>query len=454
MKRFLIGVVTLVLVVCAAAFSGNQRFGGFDLSIQVEDRNPWTNLRLNNDPADFQFVVVSDRTGGHRAGVFSQAVEQINLLQPEFVLSVGDLIEGYTQDQAKLAEQWKEFQGYVGKLQMPFFYCPGNHDLANAVEENFWKEKFGRRWYHFVYRDVLFLILDTDDPPGKNKEGGIGEAQREWARKVLEENRGVRWTIVALHRPVWASADLDKNGWLDVERALNGRSYTVFAGHVHRYQKFVRNGMNYYQLATTGGGSKLRGVRYGEFDHIAWVTMKREGPVLANIMLDGIYPEDLKKPVSDEQPALIANRKPTQPVRGKVFFDGTPTPHAQVTFYLVTDAKMNDTKANDTKTSDAKANDAKVNDAKTDNTKKPTYTKAGDGFIDADGSFVLSTYTANDGSPVGDFVVTVIWRRPWVDATGKPGPNLLPEKYARPDTTDLKARVKDGSNEFTFELKK
>jgi hypothetical protein len=424
MKRFLVGVVTVALVVCAAAISGNQRFGGSDFSIQVEERNPWTHLRANNDPADFQFVVVSDRTGGHRAGIFSQAIEQINLLQPEFVLSVGDLIEGYTQDQAKLAEQWKEFQGYVSKLQMPFFYCPGNHDLANAVEENVWKEKFGRRWYHFVYRDVLFLILDTDDPPGKEKEGSIGEAQREWARKVLEENRGVRWTVVALHRPIWAGADIEKNGWLDVERALNGRPYTVFAGHVHRYQKFVRNGMNYYQLATTGGASRVRGLRYGEFDHIVWVTMKKDGPVLANIMLDGIYPEDMKKPISDEQGALIANRRPTQPVRGKVLFEGTPMPHAQVTFYLE------------------------------DKTKKPPYVKAGDAFVEPDGSFVLSTYNANDGSPVGEFVVTVVCRQPVVDASGKPGPNLLPERYSKPETTELKARVKDGNNEFTFELKK
>ena len=50
----------------------------------------------------------------------------------------------------------------------------------------------------------------------------------------------------------------------------------MFAGHIHRYQKFVRQGMNYYQLATTGGGSKLRGLRYGEFDQIAWVTVQED----------------------------------------------------------------------------------------------------------------------------------------------------------------------------------
>ncbi len=64
----------------------------------------------------------------------------------------------------------------------------------------------------------------------------------------------------------------------------------MFAGHEHRYQRFIRRGMNYYQLATTGGGSSLRGLRRGEIDHFAWVTMKKDGPVVANVLLDGILP--------------------------------------------------------------------------------------------------------------------------------------------------------------------
>ena len=42
---------------------------------------------------------------------------------------------------------------------------------------------------------------------------------------------------------------------IDVENALVGRKYTVFAGHEHTYCRFERNGMVYYDLATTGGGS-------------------------------------------------------------------------------------------------------------------------------------------------------------------------------------------------------
>jgi hypothetical protein len=51
-------------------------------------------------------------------------------------------------------------------------------------------------------------------------------------------------------------------------------------------------------------------------------------------------------------------------------------------------------------------------------------------------------------------VATVVWRNPQADAEGKIGPNLLPERYSKPETSGLKATVKDGTNEFKFDLKK
>src|SRR6478735_4351588 len=105
MKSILLGSVAVAALVVAVALS-QPAPKGLDspagaLQIQSESRNPWTHLRLNNNADDFKFIVVSDRTGGHRERIFSKAVEQINLLQPEFVLSVGDLIEGYTTDREK-----------------------------------------------------------------------------------------------------------------------------------------------------------------------------------------------------------------------------------------------------------------------------------------------------------------------------------------------------------------
>jgi len=417
MKRVVLAVAAVLMFVVAVVFSKNlpaPPSSGFVPAIKVEAgaRNPWTHLRLNNDPADFRFVVVSDRTGGHREKVFSRAVEQINLLQPEFVLSVGDLIEGYSSDAESNGREWREFQGFVARLQMPFFYVAGNHDISNPSMAKLWEEKFGRRYYHFVYQNVLFLVLCSEDPPNS---GTMSEEQVKYAAKVLEENAGVRWTVVALHRPIWAHANLEKNGWQAVEKLLAGRKYTVFAGHEHRYQRYVRQGMNHYQLATTGGGSRLRGVRYGEFDHIVQVTMKPSGPVLANIMLDGIFAEDMTVPETLE-PVLQLNRQRCHPVRGIVYLDGVPAAETVVTFYRQDAA-----------------------------TKK--YSFVGDAFVEGDGSFAMSTYVAGDGAPAGEYAIAV-----QSETYGRRAKFAVPAPYTKADTSPLRATVKAGKNEFNFEL--
>lgn len=426
MKRLLLGGVVLALAGAALVFSKEgvpsaapMATTSNSMKVEVADRNPWTHLKINNDPADFQFVVVSDRTGGHREKIFSRAVEQINLLQPEFVLSVGDLIEGYSTDTDELAKQWREFQSFTTRLKMPFFYVPGNHDVTNPVQERLWQEKFGRRYYHFVYKDVLFLALNSDDPPAS---GSMSAEQVAYVKKALEENPAARWTIVALHKPIWAQANLDKNGWLDVEKLLAGRNYTVFAGHVHRYQKYVRQGMNYYQLATTGGGSRLRGPRYGEFDHLVWVTMKPSGPVLANIMLDGILPENLASPETHE-PVTTLNRKACHPVKGYVYVEGVPAAGATIVFHF-----------------------------KDPVTKKVS--RAGDAFVEPDGAFTMSTYAAGDGAPVGEYAVTLAANAGYGTASQVAPGIEIPAVYTKPDTTPLAVTVKSGKNEFTLEVKK
>ena len=122
---------------------------------------PWTDTDLLNDPDNFQFVIVSDRTGGMRDGVFREAVRKINLLQPEFVISVGDLINGYYDNDEQINREWNDFNNIISALEMKIFYVAGNHDTWSPYSIEIWEKYFGPRYYHFIYRDVLFLILHS-----------------------------------------------------------------------------------------------------------------------------------------------------------------------------------------------------------------------------------------------------------------------------------------------------
>jgi hypothetical protein len=264
---------------------------------------PVTDRPFNNAPGVFRFAIVADRAGGIRPGVFENAVVKLMLMQPEFVMSVGDLIDGYTKDPKVWNAEWQEFEKIVTRLDLPFYYVPGNHDISNPELLSAWKQRRGDPWFSFVYQNVLFLCLDTEDRPG----GGFGDEQIAWAKRTLASHADVRWTLLFFHRPLWM--EKDQAGYEQVSAALHGRPYTVFAGHLHHYLKSERDGMKHYVLATTGGVSKGRGVEYGEFDHVTWVTMKPDGPVVANLKLDGILPDDV---VSDDTyPRVEALREGT-----------------------------------------------------------------------------------------------------------------------------------------------
>ena len=257
---------------------------------------PVTHPGIMDDELTFRFAIIPDRTGGMRAGIFEKAVQRTEWMQPDFVLSVGDLIDGYTEDPSVWNAQWDEFDAIVDRLTIPFYYVPGNHDTSNELLTQVWRERHGRDYYHFVHKNVLFLALNTDEV----KNGGIAAPQIDYFRKVLEEHQDVRWTLLFMHRPLWSYGN--QAGYEEIENALGDRPYTLFSGHHHHYLYSLKNGREHFVLGTAGGGSYLRGVEFGEFDHITWVTMREEGPSVAHVELSGIHGKEL---VTDDNKSLI-----------------------------------------------------------------------------------------------------------------------------------------------------
>lgn len=269
--------------------------GRFKSDVETS-KKPWTNLHFNNDPNNFQFGIMSDRNGGNRPGIFEEGVKKLNLMNPEFVMCVGDLIAGYTTDTSIIKKDWDEVNGIISGLNMPFFYLPGNHDITNKTMEKEWEKRYGVRYYSFVYKNTLFITLDSND----DDEYNLTPKQTDFVLNTLKQNADVRWTFIFMHHPIWT---YNTGGRFEkIESALQNRKYTVIAGHEHHYHQAERNGSNYYILSTTGAGSALRGNYFGEFDHISWVTMSDKGPVIANLRLDGILPHD----ISNDKTAAMA----------------------------------------------------------------------------------------------------------------------------------------------------
>ena len=89
-----------------------------------------TELKLPVEEEAFTFAVFGDRTGGPHQGinVLAQAVADTNLIEPDLVMTVGDLIDGYADDKVWMP-QMKQYKQVMGELICPWFPVAGNHDV-------------------------------------------------------------------------------------------------------------------------------------------------------------------------------------------------------------------------------------------------------------------------------------------------------------------------------------
>lgn len=319
-------VLVLLVLVCISCKTetASRKTPKFEHDI-LSGPTPWTGTNFELEEEDFTFAIISDLNGGEREGVYSTAVSQLNRLDPTFVLSVGDLIDGGTEDSLQLAKEWDSFDQRTAKLNMPFFYLGGNHDLTNPRMRAFWKNRLGPRYYHFVYEDVLFLMVDSEDYTEKRmieiyearaealkiiageiegtyeeseyfhmperKTGGMNSEQLNYFKEVLQKYPNVKWTFVLMHKALWMRED--EKGLGPLENLLTERPYTVINGHFHSFSHQKRNGRDYTVLGTTGGkqfeGDSL------SFDHVTLVRMAKE-PVVTHLKMEGILDETGKVP--------------------------------------------------------------------------------------------------------------------------------------------------------------
>ena len=115
---------------------------------------------------------------------------------------------------------------------------------------------------------------------------GLGNEQISYFEKAIADHPDVRWTFVFMHRPVWFTDNKKQEGYEKIEAALKDHPYTLFSGHYHTYLNAVKNGNKHFILGSTGGGSDLRGEKFGEFDHITWVSLNNgESPKIINFKL-------------------------------------------------------------------------------------------------------------------------------------------------------------------------
>ena len=250
MKRFLLVLVLLAVILVPAVWAAKP--------VAPQD--------------NFRFVVLADRANSPNQKAFEMVLRDIERMSPDFVVTVGDLIQGY-KDSAGTVKDWDSTLPYLKLLSCPVYLTPGNHDITTPEVRNIFIKKTGRNpYYSFDYQNSHFIILDNTLVGSADK---MDPDQMKWLEKDLKALKAKAGVYIFMHKPFWAAGVGEGKPDRLHDLFKKYKVTAVFAGHWHNYASEVFDGIRYVVMGSSG--AELRpseNVSLAAFYQYLWITVK------------------------------------------------------------------------------------------------------------------------------------------------------------------------------------
>jgi 3',5'-cyclic AMP phosphodiesterase CpdA len=260
----------------------------------------------NNTEASFRFVFMTDihvqpELKGDEG--FKQAINKVNQLKPDFVITGGDLVFDALGQSYERAEQlYNMYIDVCNEFNMPIYNTMGNHEVFGLYEKSginpnhkeygkkMYKKRTGYKnsYYSFDHKGWHFMILDdigfTED---RKYIAEIDSAQLEWIKEDLKQIRMKTPIVISVHIPFISVGEQMRSGGTaalspgialanshEILRLFEGYNLQlVLQGHLHIVEEIIYNDVHFITAGAVSG-RWWKGLRYGFPEGFAVINVK------------------------------------------------------------------------------------------------------------------------------------------------------------------------------------
>lgn len=187
----------------------------------------WPEWLQAQESPRFTFLVVSDTHVGRNnnesaARQWERTAREIEAARGDFVLHLGDIVDGGREDQYAVYKRSREV------IRKPVYEIPGNHDPVEAFQRHLRRDVD----IAFEHQRVRFLLLNNSRRD--SHDGFITAEQLRWLRDQCNDaERRNLFVILCLHVPVHENRHPDR-GWYVHPREGQTGLYELLLSHRQR----------------------------------------------------------------------------------------------------------------------------------------------------------------------------------------------------------------------------
>lgn len=244
-----------------------------------------TQKSLQEEQTDFQFAFLTDihlQNKKNAVEGFKQAIDTINIINPDFVITGGDLImDALGQTYGRADSLYNLYAEVTNDFKMPLYNTLGNHEIYGIYKksgakkthpeygEKMFEKRLGKSYYAFEHKGWKFMIINSVEDTKRNGYIGlIDEEQIEWIKEELQKTDSSTPIVISTHIPFItvfnqiysgstvpnSSSSVVSNSKEVIDLFKDHDLKLVLQGHLHTVEEINVDGIHFI----TGGAVSAR----------------------------------------------------------------------------------------------------------------------------------------------------------------------------------------------------